>query len=537
VAALAELTGRMPLPPRWALGYQQSRWSYESAEKAWQIVREFRERRIPCDVIWLDIDYMDGFRCFTFDPLRFASPSTLNHRLHAQGFRTVWMIDPGIKVDAHYFVYQQGHAGEHFVMEPGGREFNGNVWPGLCAFPDFTGAATRAWWAGLYRDFLAQGIDGVWNDMNEPAVFDNPAKQPPENLHHRADEELGGPGPHRRYHNIYGMLMVRATLEGVRAARPEKRPFVLTRSNFIGGQRYAATWTGDNTSTWEHMAWSISMALNLGLSGQPFVGPDIGGFAGTATPRLFARWMGIGALLPFARGHSIKDSAPHEPWAFGHEAEATCRRAIERRYRLLPYLYTLFREASLSGVPIVRPLFFADPSDPRLRAVDDSFLLGPDILVRCCVRPDEPCTSPLPPGEWRAFEPCPMPDGSSDPELPELLFRAGSIVPLGPVMQHTAERGTDPLTLVITPGAEGSAFGWLYEDEGDGYEHERGRFRLSRYRAMREGGQLVLEQLEAEGEMPTSHRSLEAVALLQDARITASGRDGERLLIELVPPV
>ncbi|MFZ4573988.1 MAG: TIM-barrel domain-containing protein [Phycisphaerales bacterium] len=245
VRELSRLTGRMPLPPRWALGYHQCRWSYEPDSRVLEVGREFRKRGIPCDVLWLDIDYMDGFRCFTFDSKKFPDTKAMSASLHGLGFKTIWMIDPGIKVDEEYAVYRAGRDGGHFVTDHAGREYHGKVWPGLCAFPDFTRARTREWWAGLYKDFLAQGVDGVWNDMNEPAVFDVPGKTMPDCNRHDADAALGGPGPHAKYHNIYGMQMVRASREGMIAAHPDKRPFILTRANFLGGQRYAATWTGD----------------------------------------------------------------------------------------------------------------------------------------------------------------------------------------------------------------------------------------------------------------------------------------------------
>lgn len=492
VRALAELTGTMPMPPRWALGYHQCRWSYEPDSRVRELAAEFRRRGMPCDCIWMDIDYMRGFRCFTFDPEKFRDPSALNNDLHAQGFKSVWMIDPGIKAEPGYGVYDEGRAavsGEpagmtHFVRRADGSEYNGEVWPGACAFPDFTRSATRAWWAGLYRNFLGTGLDGIWNDMNEPAVFDQPGKAMPTDCLHDADPELGGPGPHARYRNIYGMLMVRATREGMEAARPGQRPFVLTRSNFLGGHRYAATWTGDNRSNWQHLAWSIPMALNLGLSGQPFCGPDIGGFAGEATPELFGRWMGIGALLPFARGHSIKDSKDHEPWSFGEACEKVCRAALMRRYRLLPYLYTLFYEAHRTGLPVVRPVFFADPADPRLRAVDDAFLLGGDVLVSANVSAGGVAAEqPLLTG-WRAFEVPDLPEHNAS-QLPRLFARPGAIIPLGPAVQHADERSLDPLTLLLCRDADGRASGTLYEDGGDGYGYREGDYRLTTYRAER----------------------------------------------------
>lgn len=484
ISTLSELTGRMPMPPRWALGYHQCRWSYEPDTRVRELAAEFRARSMPCDCLWLDIDYMRGFRCFTFDPERFPDPDALNDELHRSGFKSVWMIDPGIKAEPGYGVYEEGRETEatpaHFIRRADGREYNGEVWPGACAFPDFLRSATRSWWAGLYEAFLARGLDGIWNDMNEPAVFDQPGKAMPSDCRHEADLELGGPGPHARYRNIYGMQMVRATREGMEAARPGRRPFVLTRSNFLGGHRYAATWTGDNRSDWPHLRWSVPMALNLGLSGQPFCGPDIGGFVGDASPELFARWMGIGSLLPFARAHSIKDSEDHEPWSFGGWCEDVCRAALTRRYRLLPYFYTLFYAAHRSGLPIVRPVFFADPPDPRLRAVDDSFLLGPDVLVTTDVSesPSRPGGSILP--GWRPFEVPGLPPHDAA-ALPRLFGRPGSIVPLGPAMQYSDERPLDPLTLLVFRDGAGRASGLLYEDEGDGDGHTRGDYRLSRY--------------------------------------------------------
>ncbi len=509
VRALSDLTGRPALPAAWTLGYHQCRWSYEPVARVRELASEFRRRRMPCDVIWLDIDYMHGFRVFTFDREKFPDPAGLNDDLHAMGFKTVWMIDPGVKVDPEDPVYRAGRDGGHFVTDASGAEFHGKVWPGPCAFPDFTRARTRQWWASLYREYLAHGIDGVWNDMNEPAVFDGPGKSMPTANRHDADPELGGPDSHARYHNIYGMQMVRATLDGVRAANPEKRPFVLTRSNFLGGHRYAATWTGDNTSDWRHLGWSISMSLNLGLAGQPFVGPDIGGFIGDATGHLFARWMGIGALLPFARGHSIKGSKDHEPWAFGPQCERVCRLALERRYRLLPYFYTLFREASVTGLPVVRPLFFADPADPRLRDADDAFLVGADLLVRARVRPGGICQAPMPRGSWASFEPA----IESHPELPGLFVRAGAIIPLGPSLQHVGEKPLDPLTLVVHPDADGRAEGFLYEDAGEGYGYQRGEFRLTRYEARVEGRNARVQSEIVEGGWPAPERGARVIVV------------------------
>ena len=480
VRALGRLTGTMPLPPRWALGYHQCRYSYTPDDRVREIADGFREREIPCDVIWFDIDYMDEFRCFTVDTWSFPDLRGLNDELHGKGFHTVAIIDPGIKQEMGYHVYDSGDAIDAWVQTASGAPFVGSVWPGRCVFPDFTMAQVRTWWGGLYGQFLSLGIDGIWNDMNEPAVFNVDSKTMPRNNRHRADPELGGSGTHARYHNVYGMLMARATWEGVQRSRPRKRPFVLSRANHLGGQRWAACWTGDNSASWAHLDYSVSMVLNLGLSGQPLSGPDIGGFAGAGTGEMFARWMGVGALQPFARGHTGKGNIDKEPWAFGSDVEKTCRLALQRRYRLLPYLYSLMREAAETGLPPVRPLFFADTSDPRLRAEDDSFLLGDDLLVVCFTKPGNARPSPvLPAGDWARVSL--VPGDLDDPDLPDLYLREGAVLPLGPIMQWSDERPLDELELLVNPGADGRAVGYLYEDDGDGYGYRDGGYRVTEF--------------------------------------------------------
>jgi alpha-glucosidase len=501
VGALAELTGKMPLPPRWALGYQQCRWSYFPEAKVREIADGFRARKIPCDVIWMDIDYMDGFRVFTFDQQGFPDPAGLNSYLHDRGFRSVWMIDPGVKVDARYKVYADGLAQDVWVKTNDGRDFQGDVWPGACVFPDFTRPGTRSWWSGLYYDFVSTGVDGVWNDMNEPAIFNVPTKAMPEDNVHRGGGEIPA-GPHLRYRNIYGLLMARATREGIQAARPDKRPFVLTRASFLGGQRYAATWTGDNVSNEAHMKLSIPMTLTLGLSGQPFAGPDLGGFAENATPELWSRWVGAGVFFPFCRGHAVKGSNDKEPWAFGEKVERTARTALERRYRLLPYLYTVFREASVDGLPVMRPVFMADPADVSLRREGSAFLLGSDLLVV----PGWAKKPSLPKGGWR--EVSLVPGDRDDPDQATIFLRAGSIVPLGRVVQNTTENSFDPLTLLVCLDKEGRATGQLYEDDGDGFGYLRGDYLLTTYRAESRGDQVEVTVAVSEGSRPRSKRNV-----------------------------
>ncbi|MFZ2875186.1 MAG: TIM-barrel domain-containing protein [Phycisphaerales bacterium] len=565
---LASLTGTMPMPPKWALGYHQCRYSYFPDARVREIARGFREHQIPADVIWMDIDYMEAFRVFTFDRGHFPDPAGLNADLRGIGFHNVWMIDPGMKADdargpadrpesdlarepqsaraareqelARYrSMLESGRQANVYVKNASGAEFRGAVWPGDCVFPDFTTPVVRAWWASLYRPFLAHGVSGVWNDMNEPALFNVESKTMPLDNRHQGDPSMRTPagtpqgsrsaGTHARYHNVYGMQMIRGTREGILAVRPEQRPFVLSRANYIGGQRYGATWTGDNTASWEHLDTSIPMTLNVGLSGQPFIGPDIGGFVGNGDARLFARWMGFGALLPFARGHTGKDNIAKEPWAFDDRTTATSREALRRRYRLMPYYYTLFHEASTTGLPVARPVFFADPADPTLRAEDDAFLLGGDLLVVSNVLETGARSPALPGGDWRRIE------GSDNPDLPDLRIRPGAILPMGPDMQHTGERPLNPLTLIVNPGPDGAARGDLYEDAGDGFEYLKGGYLRTTYEARVSGDVLTLRVARTDGSMPRPARRVLVRVVLKDRTVEAWGVDGEAVSVPLTP--
>lgn len=461
---LAELTGKIELPALWTLGYQQSRFTYTPESKVKSIADEFRNRKIPCDVLWMDIDYMDQFKVFTFNPGTFSDPKGLNDYLHTKNFKAVYMIDPGVKKQTGYFVYDQGKAGNHWVQKSDGTEFNGQVWPGDVAFPDYTRPETNKWWAGLYKDFMKTGIDGIWNDMNEPSVFETPNKTMPEDNLHRGGGDMPA-GSHLRYHNVYGYLMVKASREGIVAANPEKRPFVLSRSNFLGGQRYAATWTGDNASTWEHLKLSIPMSITLGLSGQPISGPDIGGFNNDCTPDLLGHWMAVGAYYPFSRNHSANNSINQEPWVFGSKIEDVSRTAVNRRYRLLPYMYTLLREASETGMPLMRPTFFADNTDLSLRNEQQAFMVGKDLLIvpRWAVNPN------LPKGNWNKV----TLESTEDDKYQALLYvRPGSVIPITEVVQSTTDYKSDNITYLINPLEDGTANGEIYHDDGDGYGYK-----------------------------------------------------------------
>lgn len=524
---LGKLTGTIAMPPKWAVGYHQCRYSYNPESRVKEVVNEFRARKLPADVIWMDIDYMDEYRVFTFDKEQFPDPKGLNDWLDTKGFSNVWMIDPGVKDEDGYFVSDSGDEHDAWVRDKDGNVYNGEVWPGVCVFPDYLNKDVRRWWASLYEDFMAYNIDGVWNDMNEPAVFNVETKTMPETNVHRADPELGGTDTHDRYHNVYGMQMIRATREGVMATNPDKRPFVLSRANYIGGHRYGATWTGDNSANWAHLDMSIPMSLNLGLSGQPFVGPDIGGFAYNGDGELFQRWMGFGTLFPFSRGHTAKGNIDKEPWSFGEEVEATSRRALERRYRLMPYIYTLFKESAETGMPIIRPTFFADPADMALRSEDDSFLMGSDLLIVTKATPEADRVSILPKAidgvEWAEFD---FPDfesgrDSKDPNLPKMYIKPGTVIATAPVTQYFGDRpdSRDELTLIVHLNAKGYAKGFLYEDEGEGFEYLMDGFLESTLHAKDQGDEIVVYIKHHDGELSYPDRTIKARVINSDKPI------------------
>ncbi|GJT89620.1 heteroglycan glucosidase 1 [Tanacetum coccineum] len=530
LTSLSHATGTVFMPPRWSLGYHQCRYSYLSDQRVREVAKTFRDKSIPCDVIWMDIDYMDGFRCFTFDKDSFPNPQSLVDDLHETGFKAIWMLDPGIKHEKGYFVYDSGTEKDIWVQTADEEPFVGEVWPGPCVFPDFTQEKARSWWVGLVKEFISNGVDGIWNDMNEPAVFQSVTKTIPASNIHRGDAELGGHQNHSHYHNVYGTLMARSTYQGMKLAEPNKRPFVLTRAGFVGSQRYAATWTGDNQSTWEHLHMSISMVLQLGLSGQPFSGPDIGGFIGNATPKLFARWMGIGAMFPFSRGHSEKGTVDHEPWSFGEECEEVCRLALRRRYRLIPHLYTLFYLAHTKGSPVASPTFFADSKDSQLRTSETSFLLGP-LLVYASTVSDlgvHQLQHVLPNGTWMSFD-----FEDSHPDLPALYLRGGSVIPYGPAHQHIGESNpNDDLSLLVALDGNGKAEGVLFEDDGDGYGYMNGDYLLTTYVAELRSSVITVSISKTEGLWKRPNRRLHVHILLgEGAMVDAWCTDGENVQI------
>ena len=499
VETYAWLTGKPPLPPLWAFGYQQSRYTYETEARVREIANRLRADRIPADAIYLDIDFQYKNRPFTVDTQNFPHFERMIADLRKQHLRVVTITDLHIAKapDAGYEPYDSGMTGDHFVKNADGSVYVGEVWPGPSVFPDFTQKTSRQWWGTLYQQFLSEGVSGFWNDMNEPSIFKVPSKTMPLTVQHRIDE----PGfqsrvaTHAEIHNVYGMENSRGTYEGLLKLDPVHRPFVLTRATYAGGQRYAVTWTGDNTSSWNHLRLTTPMILNLGLSGFGMVGADVGGFVGTPKPELLTKWMEIAAFQPIDRNHTNKGGGNKEPWVYGPEPEAIQRLYVEERYRLLPYLYTAAEEMTRTGLPIVRPLFLEFPNAtlegaPVDVSAGNEFLVGSSLIVAPALFPEQPddYRVTLPGDNWfdywsgtavdtkffsKATDALAVTIHPTLKDLP-VYVRGGSIVPTQPLVQSTSERPEGPLTLRVYPGAD--CKGSLYQDDGTTFEYQKGGF-------------------------------------------------------------
>ena len=536
----AWLTGPTPLPPLWSLGFQQSRYTYSPESELVEVEHRLRADKIPSDVLWLDIDFQKNNMPFTVDPERFPNFPQLVKNLAADHFRLVVITDlhiaqqPGIG----YAPYDSGVAGDRFLKLPDGSTFVGTVWPGPAVFPDFTEQQTLAWWGSLYKPFIADGVAGFWNDMNEPAVFNTPTKTMPDDVQHRIDMPgfLKRTTDHREIHNVYGMLNSEGTYDGMLAARPNERPFVMTRASFAGGQRYAVTWTGDNSATWNHLRMTMPQLMNLGLSGFSMAGADVGGFAGSPPADLLTKWIEVSTFQPIDRDHSAKGTRRHEVWVDGPEQEAIRRRFIEERYRLLAYLYTATEHTSHDGVPLMRPLFVEFPEATTdghpfdLEAGGSEFMVGDDLLVAPNPSPEEiaPYEVHLPPGTWydywtgerfeRAAKAATRDLEQRDqlhPAQPLMItptlealpvyVRGGSIVPIEPLTQSTEEMPKGPLTLRIYPATDRSTpcTGEVYTDDGHSFNFRQGEYARIRFScSVQQDGSLTFTIAPQQGRFP-----------------------------------
>jgi len=510
-----ELTGRTPQPANWALGWQQSKWGYTmdptdpsvpaTAAKIIEVAKGYRDRQIPLDTMNLDIDYMNGFRVFTWDENNF-DPEALDAQLEAMGVSTVTINDPAVKVDPGYKVYDEANAKALFATNPDGTDHVGAVWSGPSKFPDFTLPETRKWWADQHGTLLDRGVEGLWLDMNEPADFVNPFHTPP------IDVEFNkGTMTHEEVHNIYGFLETEATRDGFEEYKPGVRPFILTRDMYAGSQRWGALWTGDNIANWDHLAMTLPMNMNVGLSGISHVGNDIGGFAETDRDRstnaeLFARWMQVGAFTPHARVHYGKDDPNQpfqcqEPWCFGSQVEAIGKKYIELRYKLLPYLYNAFHQSYLDGRPVEQPLVFQYQNDPNVRNIQDQYMWGSDLMIAPVVKEGQTERSVyLPAGSrWTDYWTNSTFDGGqtitrqTPLSVMPIYIRSDSIIPTRDVQQYSDEK---PLTnLVLDTSVDTTTSTTFYEDDGATLDYQQGEYNETTFTATRQAnGRVVLDK-------------------------------------------
>ncbi len=505
-----ELTGRPFLPPLWALGHQQCRYSYYPAENVLELAKRYREKDIPCDVIYLDIDYMDSYKIFTWSNVRFPDPKKLTDELGRMGFKLVTIIDPGVKAESGYKPFIEGVKGGYFCRRPNGEIFFGRLWPGTCAFPDFAREDVRDWWASLHEILFREGVSGIWNDMNEPALLGEQRTIERDVIHIEDGKEV----THAKIHNVYALLEAMGTFKAFRKFRKNMRHFILSRSGYAGIQRYAAVWTGDNTSNWEHLWLQIPMLLGMGLSGMPFVGADVGGFIGSPTPELLVRWYQLAAFIPLCRNHTSRGTFDQEPWVYGEYYESIIRRYLKLRYRLLPYLYTLFKEASEKGYPIMRPLLFEYQDDPNTYTIDDEFLIGENLLIAPVLK--EGCDKRLvylPKGTWVDYWTHKVYKGPTyvSIEAPldkmPIFVKNGSIIPMQPEMNYVGERDPDPLTLDVYL-LSGEASFTLYEDDGVTLDYVKGIYYEREFRCRRTEDVIELEASETRGKYVPSRKSL-----------------------------
>ncbi|WP_207428614.1 glycoside hydrolase family 31 protein [Pedobacter sp. SYSU D00535] len=474
VKRYSSLTGTHPMPPQWALGYHQCRWSYYPESKVKRLAQNFRDRKIPCDALYLDIDYMDGYRCFTWNKKYFPDPKKMVKELADDGFKTVVIIDPGIKVDENYWVFREGKENKYFCRRSDDYFMEGHVWPGRCQFPDYTNPEVREWWGGLFKELVEVGVAGVWNDMNEPAVFGSGTF--PNDVRHNYD---GHRGSHRKAHNVYGMQMVRATYDGLKKLQKNKRPFTITRAGYSGVQRFSSVWTGDNLASWEHLKLASLQCQRLSVSGISFCGTDIGGFTGEPDGELFTRWIQLGVFTPFMRAHSAGDTREREPWSFGVEFEDINRKFIELRYRLLPYIYSAFWEQHKYGFPILRPLVMTEQENPTNFYREDEFTFGDKILISPVFHAGQKSKVVyLPQGSWYDYWTHEVFEGGKEhtvltplDSMP-IFVKAGSVIPEWPLMQYVGEIEPDEIKFQIYySNYEVNSF--YFEDHGDTFAYEQ----------------------------------------------------------------
>uniref|UniRef100_A0A9J7YEL6 Glucosidase II alpha subunit a n=2 Tax=Cyprinus carpio TaxID=7962 RepID=A0A9J7YEL6_CYPCA len=478
----ASLTGTQSFPPLSALAYHQCRWNYNDQEDVKTVDQGFDEHDIPYDFIWLDIEHADGKRYFTWDPSKFPQPKEMLQGLMDKRRKLVAIVDPHIKVDSGYKIHNEIRSKNFYVKNKDGGDYEGWCWPGNAGYPDFTNPEMRTWWASQFAYDQYEGSmenQYIWNDMNEPSVFNGP-----EVTMHK--DALHGVWEHRDVHNLYGLYVQKATADGlIQRSEGVQRPFVLTRAFFAGSQRYGAVWTGDNAAEWGHLKISIPMCLSLGLVGISFCGADVGGFFKHPSAELLVRWYQAGAYQPFFRAHAHIDTPRREPWLFGPENTALIREAIRQRYALLPYWYQLFYNAHRTGQPVMRPLWVEYPDDFATFSIEDEYLIGKDLLVHPVTDEGATGVTAYLPGKgevWYDVHTFQKHDGDQSLYIPVTMSsipvfqRGGSIIcRKDRVRRSSSCMENDPYTLYVALGSQGSAEGELYIDDFHTFSFEEAK--------------------------------------------------------------
>lgn len=478
------LTGRAQLPQLWTLGYHQCRWGYESAKDIREIATKMRENKIPCESVQYDIDYMEGFRVFTWDEQNYEPKGQLLADLAKDGFKGVCIIDPGVKVDKGYFMYDQGVDNDYFAHDADDSIYVNEVWPGDAVYPDFGREEVRSWWSESHRKLVDMGMQGIWNDMNEPASFNGPL--PADVKFHIEDRETN----HSEVHNVYGHFMSQATYEGMKELTG-KRPLVITRACYAGTQKYSAVWTGDNQSVWSHLQMLIPQLCNLGMSGFAIAGTDIGGFGGDANPELLARWIEAATFSTFFRNHCSKGHIMQEPWNFGPKIVDIYRKYVELHYRFLPYIYDLLFECQISGLPVMRPLVLHYEDDENTYNLNNEFLVGENMLVAPVVEQGAIKRMVyLPNGTWIDYWTGEKHTGKkyiiveAPLDVMPIFIKEGSIIPMYENVQYVGEKPYDKLLLLV---AGDSAWGSHYQDNGEDFAYLEGEYNLYSFTYENEG--------------------------------------------------
>lgn len=475
ISDYTHITGRSFMPPLYGLGYIQSRYSYMSEDTVLLVMKNMRDNHIPCDLIFCDIDYMDHFKVFTWDKTRFAHPRQMVDSLKKMGAHLYVILDPALKIEKGYSLYDEGIKDHHFVRYPNGQPFTCYVWAGASHYTDFLKADTRAWWKEHLKVYTNEGITGFLNDMNEPAFF---KKSMPDAL---LFGEENDPYTFKEARNVYGFQMARATYEGVKE-QTGLRPFNISRSAFSGIQRYSSMWTGDNEANDIHMFMDTRMSLSLSLTGLSFVGMNIGGFIGNPTPELMVRWMQLGVYMPLFINHTV-GSNPHEPYAFDTPVRNELRKSIRYRYSLLPYIYSAFYQASTAGVPVLKALPYNYTFDSLVYKTEyqHEFLCGDNMLVVPASSTADSVNMYLPKGLWYRLStgtalqgPLELKAASPKNDLP-VFIKSGSVIPMQTPVEYVTQPSDGILQLHLWYGNEKTSYTY-YEDDGKTFKYENGDY-------------------------------------------------------------